>query len=163
MNAIRNKIILRTIVTCYIVVGVFVFSQAYSPVIVQSYWNNETVSDTTPIKIWASKEVQELIAYARDLTKNKDFILTIEQESKWNWQAVGDWGTSYWLCQWHLPKRLNWRVNNDDPTIASWYAMVDTCWKTWKLKWNNIWNWLHGYTVRHTVEDRFIFYDEDDT
>lgn len=111
-----------------------------------------------PQKIGASKEEQELIDYARTLTQNLDFIFTIERESWRYWQAVWDWWTSYWLCQRHQPGRYERWVNNEDTTIADWYAMIDACRKTWQIKEKTTWvgSWLHAYSVRHTVKNRFI-------
>ena len=166
---------MRYAIIYWLTIIVLFFSQTYAvtsdtlPVIYKDdtkLWNtngmdslNSSMIDnyalsTSIKKIDAPEEVQTLIDYAREKTHSIDFILSVERESWRRGDSVGDWGTSYGLCQRHLHK--NWNINNPDPTIANWYAMVDTCRKTWQIKGKDIGNWLHWYKVRNTVRDRFI-------
>lgn len=115
-----------------------------------------------PIKKYAQKEQQDLVNYAREVSNcNKDFILTIERESWFRWDAVWDWWTSYWLCQWHVPWQKDWRTKSNDPAIQNWYNMIDKCRWSWQKKQESWWvgNWLYWYRVRHTVEKRFAFHE----
>lgn len=110
-----------------------------------------------PIKTWAPQDVQDLIDYARDLSHDLDFILTIEWESWWYREAVWDGWTSYWLCQWHQPGHVNRWVDNDDPTIATPYAMIDTCWNSWQAKWDLVWERVHAYYWRMSHLYKYTF------
>lgn len=109
-----------------------------------------------PIKIWANDEQQALVKYAWKVSWNIDFILTIERESWFRRDAVWDWWTSYWLCQWHQPWKVwRWKYSTDQ-ALANWYNMIDKCWESRQIKWDKIWSWLYGYNTRHQVKNRFV-------
>lgn len=116
------------------------------------------VATVAPIKVWAPVEQQELVNYARSISNNIDFILTVERESGFRWDAIGDWNTSYGLCQRHVPGKKNRRLTSDDVAIKNWYNMLDKCRWSYQIKekTTGVWSWLHAYSVRHTVVDRFI-------
>jgi hypothetical protein len=110
-----------------------------------------------PKKLRSNSDQQELVTYARNLTKNIDFILTIERESWFRRDAKGDWLTSYWLCQWHNPGKKEWRLTSTDPALKDWYSMIDKCRESRQIKGKRVWSWLHWYAKRHEVKDRFTF------
>ena len=72
----------------------------------------------------------ELVQYAREKTKDMDFILTITQESKWNWKTITHrW--EYGLLQWTkdtLPKK----EFIESQEFQNPYRQVDRAWEDWQ-------------------------------
>ena len=86
---------------------------------------------------------QDLVDYAWELTKDMEFILTITQESKWDWKAIGAWGEQG-LCQW----TDTWKDFKNSREFQNPYRQIDKCWEQfqqWRkdgvigfqLKWYN--------------------------
>lgn len=88
-----------------------------------------------------------------------DFVLTVEAESKFDPEAVGDSWNSHWFCQWHR----RWQSETlDNPNFKDPVWQMEECFKYYTEVFNNwtISNRLYWYRVRHLVKDRFKFETE---
>lgn len=79
-----------------------------------------------------------------------DFIRTIEAESKWDTNAVGDSWNSFWLCQFH--KGFNPWLHKEYKALGSDKEKVKFCYDYYLYarglpKW--VGSRLHGYNVRN--------------
>lgn len=115
-------------------------------------------------KIYRNWKYIESINYAWNKWKDLDFIATIEQESKWDSEAISDIDNpkpgaySYWYCQynstWHMDK-INYYKSL--PTLED---KIDWCHEKYieamDRKWW-IWSLFHWYSVREKVKNRFSF------
>lgn len=104
-----------------------------------------------PVKKGASKEMQEMVDYAWKLSKDLDFILTIEAESGFNPKAVNknrdgsiDSGIAQINHYWH--KHIV-----RDPKYQDWKFQLEQGWKLYKGGTR-----FYGYDVRHRVQNRFV-------
>ena len=88
-----------------------------------------------------------------------DFVLTVEAESKFNPEAIGDSGHSHWFCQWHETWQSD-TLNNPNFKDPIW--QMEECFKYYTEAFNNwtINSRLYWYRVRHLVKDRFKFETE---
>lgn len=115
-------------------------------------------------KIYRNWKYLESINYAWNKWKDIDFIATIEQESRWDQDAISDidnpkpWAYSYWYCQynstWHLDK-INYYKS-----LPSWKEKIDWCHDRYIEAMDRKW-WIgslfHWYNVRDIVKNRFSF------
>ncbi len=106
-------------------------------------------------KNWVSEEQQSLVQYAWSISNSVDFVLTLEAESGFRRDAVGDWWHSYWICQRYNPSKRNRWQESTDPALENGYTMIQKCRESWQIKGKQIWSWLHWYHVRHRVAERF--------
>lgn len=124
------------------------------------YLEEKHQQEQQPHWIHATPLQAEMVQYAWKHTNSFDFVLTVTQESAWNYNAEWDYRngvpTSYWLCQRH--GEPEWRNKYDDPIVGDWKKQIETCRETWQYrKW--LWTlqtWLYAYDIRHTREDEFI-------
>lgn len=88
-----------------------------------------------------------------------NFVLTVEAESKFDPEAIGDSGNSHWFCQWHETWQSD-TLNNPNFKDPVW--QMEECFKYYTEVFNNgtINSRLYWYPVRHLVKDRFKFETE---
>lgn len=123
----------------------------------QKNYLEERHAEVLPYFIHWTEEQNKLVHYAWKLSQNFDFILTIRAESGFRPDAVWDWGTSYWLCQRHVPWDIWRREYSTDPALENWYTMIDKCRESRNIKWDKIGGWLYGYNVRNRYKKEFIW------
>lgn len=85
---------------------------------------------------------------------DKDFLTTIEQESRWNPKTVGDKGRAFGLCQW----RIEWNAKTvNDKNFSDPYWQLDRCWEYYKAQKDAgiIHKRLYGWNVRKQHEWKF--------
>lgn len=103
---------------------------------------------------WNDPRVQ----YAYDLSKwNMDFILTIEAESRFDLNAVGDNGNSFWLCQIH--KRFNKEMQLKYRALKTDEEKINLCYESymwWVKRWV-IKTRLYWYNYRKARAYLFTF------
>lgn len=106
---------------------------------------------STVIKKNATPSMQEMVDYAWSISKNVDFILTIEAESRFNPRAVGrnsngtrDHGIAQINDYWH-------RDIVKDPRFADWKWQLEKGWELYKSGTK-----FYGFDVRHKVRNRFV-------
>ena len=95
----------------------------------------ETPKTVVPTKIGASNEQNEMIAYAWEISKDKNFIYTIESESGWvldkvsgyNSNGTRDWGLGQISAYWHPEIVNDPRFQNND-----WRWELSTVYKLYK-------------------------------
>lgn len=104
-----------------------------------------------PIKIGASKEMQEMVDYAWNLSHDWDFILTVERESGFNPKARNvnrngtvDSGLTQINHFWH-PLIVR------DPRFKEWKFQLEAGYKLYKGG-----TTFYGFYKRNEVKDRFI-------
>lgn len=110
---------------------------------------------TWPLLINWSKQQNELVQYAWDISKDFDFILTVFWESWFRPEAVWDNWYAFWLCQRNI---LHWRerlVNDEkfkDPKFQ-----LDSCYNSYRIWIANgkIQNRLYAYNIRTKHTNRF--------
>ncbi len=103
---------------------------------------------------WNDPRVQ----YAYDLSKwNMDFILTLEAESRFDLNAVGDNGNSFWLCQIH--KRFNKELQLKYRALKTDEEKINLCYESymWWVKRGVIRTRLYGYNYRKQRSYLFTF------
>lgn len=88
-----------------------------------------------------------------------NFVLTVEAESKFDPEAIGDSWHSHWFCQWH-EKWQSDTLNNPNFKDPVW--QMEECFRYYTEVFNNgtINSRLYWYPVRHLVKDRFKFETE---
>lgn len=103
------------------------------------------------VKKNAAPPMQEMVDYAWSISKNVDFILTIEAESRFNPRAVGrnsngtrDHGIAQINDYWH-------RDIVKDPRFADWKWQLEKGWELYKGGTK-----FYGFDVRHKVRNRFV-------
>lgn len=103
---------------------------------------------------WNDPRVQ----YAYNMSKwNMDFILTIEAESRWDVNAVGDGGSSFWLCQIH--KRFNKELQLKYRALKTDEEKINLCYEQymwWVKRWV-IKTRLYWYNYRKQRSYLFTF------
>ena len=105
-------------------------------------------------KGWNDPRVQ----YAYNLScGDMDFIKTIEAESKWDVNAVGDHGKSFWLCQIH--KGFNAKMQKTYRELKTDNEKIEMCYYQYKdwVKRGVIKTRLYGYNVRTLAQNKNSF------
>ena len=95
----------------------------------------------------------ELVTKAFELSEGDiDFLLTVEAESRWNTEAIGDHWNSKGLCQWH--KRWQKSVRQD-PNFSDPDWQLQKCFEfyQWYKKAWIIHKRLYWYNVRKKHSD----------
>lgn len=116
-------------------------------------------TDGCPIKIilrkgWNDPRVQ----YAYNLScGDMDFIKTIEAESKWDVNALGDHGKSFWLCQIH--KGFNAKMQKAYRELKTDNEKVEMCYYQYKdwVRRGVIKTRLYGYNTRDLPQNKNSF------
>lgn len=104
--------------------------------------------DVSPVKIGASKEVQERVSYAWEISHDRDFLYTLEKENGGTWSTTITSSTNdVGICQ--INKTYHPKVVSD-PRFKDWKWQLDTCWKMYK---GNV--RFYGYDVRYKVVNNF--------
>ena len=103
---------------------------------------------------------QTYIKYAREISKDKDFILTMNAENwarelmRQSWAVGKNWYRDIWLCQinkWRHKKIVN------DPRFTDYKRQIEQCWRLYqwwtrfywfdvrykRSKWNVVIDWVH--------------------
>lgn len=103
---------------------------------------------------WNDPRVQ----YAYNLSCwDMDFIRTIEAESRWDVNAVGDKGNSFGLCQ--INKKYNPEMQKQYRSLKSDEEKIKLCYyqyKDWVKRWV-IKTRLYGYNVRNLPQNKNSF------
>lgn len=88
-----------------------------------------------------------------------DFILTVEAESQFDENAVGDHWRWHWFCQWNTTWHSE-TINDSNFRDPVW--QIQKCFEYYTEVFNNgtISNRLYWYNIRHLVKDRFKFETE---
>ena len=102
------------------------------PIAIQSI---KVATGGNPVKIGASDKQNEMIAYAWEISKDKNFIYTIESESGWvlekvsgyNSNGTRDWGLGQISAYWHPEIVNDPRFQNND-----WRWELSTVYKLYK-------------------------------
>jgi len=168
-------LILLTVAVVYIAIPMFDFSnqKIETPetekiqLISKPACINIQYSETTILrqKSWRDKRFLENVhvQHAYEISEgDMNFVLTVEAESKFDPQAVGDNGNSRWFCQWHYKWHKETR-NNPNFNDPVW--QMEECFKYYTQVLNNgtINSRLYWYKVRNLMKDRFIFKAEEKT
>lgn len=110
----------------------------------------QIIEETFVTRNW---EKNELVTKAFELSDGDiDFLLTVEAESKWNTEAIGDHWNSKGLCQWHRKwhSKIRKDPNFSDPDWqlqkcfefyswykAAWIIQKRLYWYNRRLKYQN--------------------------
>lgn len=118
-------------------------------------------TDKVLLRNW---EVLDSVNYAWNKWKDMDFILTIDQESRWNPDAVGDvdhpnkWDYAYGYCQynsaWHKDKIAYYK------SLPSWKEKIDWCHERYieaMDRAGGIGGTFHGYNSRLKNKSKYTF------
>lgn len=104
------------------------------------------VKCTSSVNSWIDDRLQ----WAYDISGgDMDFLGTVSAESMWDYEAVGDDGHAYGLCQWHdywhKDKQRHYK------NLKTGEEKIEYCYETYKayVEAGNIENRLYGYNVRH--------------
>lgn len=111
--------------------------------------------ETEVEKLFRLGEEDELVSLGWEISQGDwDFILTVEGESKWNPEAIGDHGNSKGLCQWH--QRWQKAVRND-PNFNDARWQVQKCWEFFQgyREAGILHKRLFAYNYRQDKKDRF--------
>lgn len=106
-------------------------------------------------KILKYEKEDELVSHAYSLSNgNLDFIYTVERESGFSPNAIGDGGNSKGLCQWNIRWHKEIR-NHQNFNDGKW--QVERCYEYYSAvkKNNTIQKRLYGYKKRMEVKNRF--------
>lgn len=111
-------------------------------------WSTQVCETQEIVETFVTRnwERNELVTKAFELSNGDiDFLLTVEAESRWNTEAIGDHWNSKGLCQWHRKWHKNVRndPNFSDPDwqlkkCFEFYSWYKTAWIIQKrLYWYN--------------------------
>ena len=113
----------------------------------ENFVKNFTDAKDRKVLVLRNGVVNDAATYAWNTYKDMDFMLTIDQESSWNHEQVGDNGDAYGLCQinkrWHQDKIDKYKT-------FSVRGRVDYCRQLY-VQWQKdgvLGNMLHGWENR---------------
>ena len=116
----------------------------------------EWYNDPIPYYIHWDSYTNSLVAYARAISQDFDFVLTIRAESGFRPWAEWDNGHAFWVCQ---RNDLHWRNRLiDDPNFQDAKRQIDQCWRSYQIRYERgiIGNRLYGYNVRNKYKNEFV-------
>lgn len=171
----KSKQQLRKIVVSFAMLNILIifFSQYWSFLLNSSnkiwtkeqekVWTHIQIEKKAPCSIVATEETyvtrygvrSDLATKAYRMSGgDMDFIKTVEVESKWDINAVGDSGSSKGLCQWHIAWHKETR---NDPNFKDADWQLKKCFEAYNsyMAAGNIRSRLYWYRVRAMKNDVF--------
>lgn len=121
-----------------------------------NFMKNFSDAKDRKVLVYRGGVVNDAATYAWNTYKDMDFMLTIDSESSWNHEQVGDNGDAYGLCQ--INKR--WHQDKIDKYKSfSVRGRVDYCRQLYVM-WEKdgvLGNMLHGWENRMTRSKNLTF------